>query len=190
MFQDEVIDVSSIDNITNNFSRGMLKIYFKKDSRIRSQRSQYIKILSSKIKIIDKDFKNNTILISDCYEKLFLDYIDNKRDKFNFSKIKKILKQVMSDDQIQDAYYNGLSRCEYNLIQGHTLGELKELSFQNYITKNIIKKEIQENMSFLRTWAIAITYSKRWSFNTFVIGIRKKKINLCDDVLFIIKKFL
>ena len=96
----------------------------------------------------------------------------------------------MSDKEKQLAYYTGLTRYEYNLIQSYTLNQLKEMTFQNYITKNIIREEIKENMSYLRTWAQAISYSKKWSLNTMKIGFRKKNIILCDDIIFSINKFL
>ena len=50
---------------------------------------------------------------------------------------------------------------------------------------------VKENKSMSRTWARAITASKKWSFNTFAIGMKKNKNNqLCDDIFQMIYNFL
>ena len=196
----------NIEYITNIFSEGLLKINFKKEYTEKNRENNYysdfekyignwfkksVIIKNTKIKIEKKNLTTCVIQISDDFENLLKHYIDNKREKFNYSKyIKSARKRLMSDKEKQLAYYTGLTRYEYNLIQSYTLNQLKEMTFQNYITKNIIREEIKENMSCLRTWAQAISYSKKWSLNTMKIGLRKKNIILCDDIIFSIKKFL
>tara|TARA_Y100000389_G_scaffold199509_1_gene238013 strand:+ start:695 stop:1369 length:675 start_codon:yes stop_codon:yes gene_type:complete len=195
----------NIEYITNIFSEGLLKINFKKEYTEKNRENNYnsdfekhigiwfkksVIIKNTKIKIENKNLKTCVIQISDYFENLLKHYIDNKREKFNYSKIKNIRKKLMSDKEKQLTYYTGLTRYEYNLIQIYTLNQLKEMSFQNHITKNIIREEIKENMSSLRTWAQAISYSKKWSLNTMKICIRKKNIILCDDIIFSINKFL
>ena len=196
----------NIEYITNIFSEGLLKINFKKEYTEKNKENDYysdfekyigswfkksVIIKNTKIKIEKKNLTTCVIQISDDFENLLKHYIDNKREKFNYSRyIKSARKRLMSDKEKQLAYYTGLTRYEYNLIQSYTLNQLKEMTFQNYITKNIIREEIKENMSYLRTWAQAISYSKKWSLNTMKIGFRKKNIILCDDIIFSINKFL
>jgi len=66
--------------------------------------------------------------------------------------------------------------------------ELKEKALVNYVNPKVIG-----NKTLKRTWVKALEKTKKWGFNTFVVGIKNNKKNVLYgqvDVLLKIQEYI
>lgn len=108
--------------------------------------------------------------------------------------IPRMVKEFMSSNLIEIINiieYERLSNTEKELYN-YSIQKLKEIVKKNYIDKNNIG-----NKSYKINWIKAIEESKKYAFNTFVMGTKKenknhplKILNGQNDVLNIIKNFI
>jgi hypothetical protein len=66
--------------------------------------------------------------------------------------------------------------------------QLKEMAIKNLVDLNKV-----ENKTMKRSWARAITKTKKYGFNLFIVGIKKNKKHLLNgqvDILLTIQSFL
>ena len=109
--------------------------------------------------------------------------------------IPRIIKELISTkifEIIKNIEYERLSNNEKKLYNNYTIQELKKIAKKN----NIDQKNIG-NKSYKLNWIKALEKSKKYAFNTFVMGIKKedknhplKFLNGQFDILNIIKKYI
>ena len=75
------------------------------------------------------------------------------------------------------------------LIDNYKMQELKDIALRNYVALD----KIIGNKSWKKTWAKQVDKTTKWSFNTFVVGIKSnKKHILCGqvDILLMIQEYI
>ena len=81
-----------------------------------------------------------------------------------------------------------LAENELELLNTFNMKELKEKALVNYVNPNLIG-----NKTLKRTWVKALEKTKKWGFNTFVVGIKNNKKNVLYgqvDVLLKIQEYI
>lgn len=113
-----------------------------------------------------------------------------------FVKIPKHLRDLLSSKElknlkkiIQEKIDEHVDKDILNLEKEFKMVELKQKAKKNYVQVDCIK----ENKSRKRTWAKEIANTKKWGYNTFVVGVkndRKHILNSQVDILLTIQKYI
>ena len=106
----------------------------------------------------------------------------------DYSELKNCQKELMSKTRKELYKLKGLSENELELLNSYNMKELKEKALVNYVDPKVIG-----NKTLKKTWAKALEKTKKWAFNTFVVGVKNNKKNvLCGqvDILLMIQKYI
>ena len=89
---------------------------------------------------------------------------------------------------MKESMRRGLNEEELKMMDERKMKDIKEEALKNYIVpKNI------GNKTWKKTWIKALISTKKWSFNTFMVGIKSNKNHILNgkiDVLLIIQDFM
>lgn len=113
-----------------------------------------------------------------------------------FVKIPKHLRDLLSSKElknlkkiIQEKIDENVDKDILNLEKEFKMVELKQKAKKNYVQVDGIK----ENKSRKRTWAKEIANTKKWGYNTFVVGVKNDKKHILNgqvDILLTIQKYI
>ena len=115
-------------------------------------------------------------------------FSQKKKKVKEYSELKNIEKELMSKENKELHKLKGLNENELELLNTFNMKELKEKALVNYVNPNLIG-----NKTLKRTWVKALEKTKKWGFNTFVVGIKNNKKNVLYgqvDVLLKIQEYI
>ena len=97
-------------------------------------------------------------------------------------------RELCSKEFLKVSMRRGLNEEELKMMDERKMKDIKEEALKNYIVpKNI------GNKTWKKTWIKALISTKKWSFNTFMVGIKSNKNHILNgqiDVLLIIQDFM
>ncbi|MBG30898.1 MAG: hypothetical protein CMI31_12995 [Opitutae bacterium] len=115
-------------------------------------------------------------------------FSQKKKKVKEYSELKNIEKELMSKENKELHKLKGLNENELELLNTFNMKELKEKALVNYVNPKVIG-----NKTLKRTWVKALEKTKKWGFNTFVVGIKNNKKNVLYgqvDVLLKIQEYI
>ena len=146
--------------------------------------TDYIKIEGFLYNIHSLDHDCNIIKVKLCKRSLRL----MRHVVENYSKIPRCLKCLYTNKVINEKKIIDLTDEQIYLVHNFKMNQLKEIAIKNLVDLNKV-----ENKTMKRSWARAITKTKKYGFNVFIVGIKKNKKHILNgqmDILLTIQSFL
>lgn len=109
-----------------------------------------------------------------------------------YDKIPKNIRELLSTKELDVLKKQARENTDKDVLyfeDNFKLVELKEKAKTNYVKI----EDISGNKSRKRTWAKEISNTKKWDFNTFIVGIQSDKKHILNsqiDILLTIQKFM
>ena len=177
----------NINSIIFDNSIDRFLIYINENDTFRNKgivASDYIKIDGFLYNIDSLDHHCNIIKVKLCKRSLTL----MRHVVENYSKIPRCLKCLYSNKIINEKKIIDLTDEQIYLVHNFKINQLKEMAIKNLVDLNKV-----ENKTMKRSWTRAITKTKKYGFNVFIVDTKKNKKHLLNgqmDILLTIQSFL